>query len=508
MKTRFYNIIVPKFLRNFDDYLLRNYPVVWRTKAICVLFYGLVGAVLLFAAGFFYPVDAQHLTVNPYQAIRIIYEKSYLWSAFFVIICIFYWAYCQFQLGFPFTTTKDTLLTLLLYTGCFWLLFGITMPAYRMGTIIRTAYFWIDNKDLQALENDGIYPYGFVLLKSDTIIYKTTPADTFFQSREAIFKSIYKVEDTLFQSLYTTDTTFWIGWFNEHQLYSDLESYLWYLSDRLYQSYLSDESYLSIRSNLSDLSYRSYSLDKSDLSYRLYRSDRSDLSYWSYQSDRSDRLYLSYLSAYNQYKFKTIREFVNRFNQFKFKNTQDTIWIKDYDEIDNITIYRPSLPYSVEKTVHSVKNARLYLQEYVYFKHWQLLLSYILLLSLMLYFISFLLLRHLLVLIALCAINTAIVTFLNEKNIITRIINDAYLIIPTLSCLWILFLAFKRQKLIGFMLSIQGLFISLVVVLISALLTIYEVNFMSSYTFAFYGVQVLGVLGAVLTTYVRTLPKQ
>ena len=109
--TRLYNIIVPKFLRDFDDYLLRNYPVVWRTKAVFVLFYGLIGAVLLFAAGFFYPVDAQHLTVEPYEPIKMGYDTYHLWSVLFVSIGVFYWAYRQYQLGFPFTKMKDTLLT-------------------------------------------------------------------------------------------------------------------------------------------------------------------------------------------------------------------------------------------------------------------------------------------------------------------------------------------------------------------------------------------------------------
>ena len=119
MKTRFYNILVPKFLRNFDDYLLRNYPVVWRTMAIWVLFYGVVAALLLFGAGFFYPVDAQHLTVEPIIPIEMNNDKYYLWSVLFVSIGIFYWVFKQYQLGFHFTKAKDTIITLCLYAFCF-----------------------------------------------------------------------------------------------------------------------------------------------------------------------------------------------------------------------------------------------------------------------------------------------------------------------------------------------------------------------------------------------------
>ena len=41
------NWFIPPFLRRLDAYLLRNYPVVWRTKAVFVLFYGIVAAYII-----------------------------------------------------------------------------------------------------------------------------------------------------------------------------------------------------------------------------------------------------------------------------------------------------------------------------------------------------------------------------------------------------------------------------------------------------------------------------
>ena len=90
-----------------------------------------------------------------------------------------------------------------------------------------------------------------------------------------------------------------------------------------------------------------------------------------------------------------------------------------------------------------------------------------------------------------------------------------YLIIPILSCLWLAISALKKEQLKTINLCIQSLCVSLLFVLMGALSIIYYEIRKYSYTevytspndLAFYGVQVLGVLGALLTTYVRTLPK-
>ena len=525
MKTRFYNILVPKFLRNFDDYLLRNYPVVWRTKAIFVLFYGLIGAVLLFAAGFFYTVDAQHLTVVPTVPIELGYDTYHLWSAGLISISILYWAFCQYQLDFTFTKTRQTLLTLMLYNACFWFLFGIVSPAFRMGTIVKTAYCWIDEKDIHKLEVSGIYPYGFLLTKEDTT--NRAISDTaFWKDREAKFMEIYKIEDTLFQLMYFQDTTFWINWINTHGLIREdsmfyiselsYNSYKLHLSNRYLKDYLSMPKFITTTTYLSTLSYKSL---KSYDSYHLYRlkvSDFTPFGEWNY-------------SIIKEYSFFKKSQLEDIYEKYKFDNAFDTIKVitnnnNDHDhgnQLDSILyILRPKLPYSVENALTSIKHARLYYQNGIFIRHWFLFFPYFVILSILLYYIPFLSIRHLFGLSTACIMGYVLIAFIMpEKQTITTgntISNIAYLIVPVLSCLLISFSAFKKQKIKGFILAIQGLFVGLLFVLIGALFIIWRVkfNFISietyqpPYNLAFYGIQILGVIGAVLTTYVRTLPKQ
>jgi hypothetical protein len=525
---RLYNFLVPKFLRDFDEYLLRNYPVVWRTKAIFVLFYGVVGAVVLFAAGFFYPVDAQHLRVSSTKAIIMNYEAYHLWLVLLVSMGLCYWAYRQYQLGFPFTKMKDTLLTLVLYALCVYVLFAFTTPAFRLGTIYKTAYHWIDTDEMKQLEASNIYPHGFVLLEEDTL-YKGMPADTFFQRRERIFNTIWHVEDTLSRHLYTNDTLFWEKWYRTHEFTDkgDLDNYRSSRSYRSYRSYLS-MSYLSmssrpIRSYWSSRSYLSYLSDESYWSYRSYRkylsslSDRSSMSVLSSRSDLSYLSYLSYLSSYEQYKQKNTT-YIPVFDKYGFNKSTDSTRVETMDSDDSLTVYRAALPYSVEYAIYSVKHARLYLAEKIYVRHWALVLKYVFLLAALFYFIPFLSLKHLLIVfLSACTLSAVLVGFLKPTGSSDSMLisNAAYLIIPTLAFIWMVVTALRKQQLNGFLFSIPALFMGLLLILVAALFIIYRVNFkfdeisnyQPPYDLAFYGIQVLGILGAVLTTYVRTLPK-
>ena len=282
------NWFIPPFLRRLDAYLLRNYPVVWRTKAVFVLFYGIVAAPLLFVAGLLYAhltLDAQHLVVEPIAPIEMGYDVYHLWSAVFAGLGIAYWAYIQYELGFPFTKMTDTLLTLFLHALCFFVLFGITTPAFRMGTIVKTAHYWMSDEDMQYFEKSGIYPYGFVLLPSDTN-YTTTPADTFFQRREAILKAIHHVEDTLLQNRYNRDSIFGINWLRTHNGRYKLRT--------PNISYLSSSSPLAYLSSLSPLLDIISLDDNSSLGNRYYTSDLTSLHYLSPDVYYSSLWQLSY----------------------------------------------------------------------------------------------------------------------------------------------------------------------------------------------------------------------
>jgi hypothetical protein len=564
---RLYNILVPKFLRDFDVYLLRNYPVVWRTKAIFVLFYGVVAIPFLFAAGYYYNVDAQNLTVEPIIPIEISYDNYHLWSILLVSLVIVFWAFSQYQLRFPFTKTIHVLLTLALYALCFYILFAFTIPAFRLGMIYRTAYHWIDKEDMKQLEESKIYPNGFVLLEEDSI-YKGIPNDTFFQRRERIFDSIWHVEDTLLLYRYTNDVTFWEKWYETHEELDkrDLNCYYYgFILQRSHQSYLSHLSSLSDlldlmedkyyreennqlnKYNPSQLLQSKYSSPRSSLAFKTYRRDWSyklALSYLAYQSvkksppnlttfsyymNRSDflahndtwsKLFCTYLQDYEDYKQKHIQHSVI-FDKYRFPYINLKERASYYD---SLMIHRTPFSTFVENGVYSVKNAQLYFKEKIYTRHWVLILKYTLLLSALFYFIPFLSIRHLFLLFIICLFISIFIVFkirypyeLNlDLDLGMKINNITYLLLPIASYLILIYSILRKKQVSGLIIAEQGLFLGLVFVLVGVVSIIYRENlefdsiesYQPPYDLAFYGIQVLGILGAVLTTYVRTLPKQ
>ena len=194
--------------------------------------------------------------------------------------------------------------------------------------------------------------------------------------------------------------------------------------------------------------------------------------------------------------------------------------IKVQIKSSTLTVYRAALPYSVEKAVYAIKNARLYLAEKVYIRHWALVLKYSLLLAALFYFIPFLSTRHVFGLLASCLLVSVLIAFkLPEgisKEIGQNISNTVYLLLPTVSCLMLLWASIQKKQIRGLLFAEQGLFLGLLCVFVGALFIVFREkvgfdtieSFQPPYDLAFYGIQVLGVLGAVLTTYVRTLPKQ
>ena len=141
-------------------------------------------------------------------------------------------------------------------------------------------------------------------------------------------------------------------------------------------------------------------------------------------------------------------------------------------------------------------------------------------LSTLLYFIHFLSIRYLFSLFILCVISSIVLAFKLPKEISEisgqNINNGAYLLLPAISFIILVWASFRKKQIKVLLLAEQGFFLGLLFVLVGALFIIYRekaefdtiLSFQPPYNLAFYGIQVLGVFGAVLTTYVRTLPKQ
>ncbi|HOY21135.1 MAG TPA: hypothetical protein PLC89_27730 [Haliscomenobacter sp.] len=466
-----YKWVVPDFLRRWDRYLLERYPVVWHTGAHFVVFYALMGAVLLFGAGFLYPVhkDGTDWVVDPIKPIEFGEDNLYVYPLITVLTFSLLWVYRQFQAGFPFYQLKHTLVTLLIYAGCFWLLIGVTASAFRMGTIVKTAWFWMAPDDLTIIEESGIYPYGFMLLDRDTSLNIALDTLRFFQTREQAFKK---------------------RWLKEGEI----------LNQR-YKVYLVKLSYgSSSRTNLSDLSLPDLS-GLSDLSYMIYRSDenyrssRPDVPYLLNLSHQTNLKYRLYLSAYSALKAK------ENFKKIDALALQYGITNKQVILEKHPLIIIPSLPNQIEDAVRSVMHACQFLHEGVFLQHFFQIGRYLMPLVLLLFFSTFLVLRYIFqIVIVFYLINFLAIP--GRDNILWSLI-----ILPSIGLFMLFWLIAIKTKHRHFKIYINMVFLGIAWVLYGAVfLTSYDPASPDDYHF--YGAQLIGLISACLVPHVQALPEE
>ncbi|NUO02659.1 MAG: hypothetical protein HUU01_18790 [Saprospiraceae bacterium] len=518
MKT-IYKLLNPPFLRRLDEWLLGRYPVVWRTRGHYVLFYALLAAVVLFVAGFCWPVSVAKLTIDPIKPIVLGQDVFYILPMVILSFGLLYWAYRQYQAGFPFYQVKQIGATLLIYTVCFYMVTAVAAPAFKLGALVRTAWFLMDEADLKYWEDNDFFAYGFLLKDSDTLSIDAVPSiNSFFKEREGEFRKLRKREDFILENRYNSIFIDTLAYLSDRSYLSDLSdlsdrSYLSYRSDRSDRSYLSDRSYRSYRSYRSDRSYRSYRSDRSYLSYRSYRSDRSDRSYLSDLSDLSDLLDLSYLSSYEHYYHTNQHNLINKSQLEKYAVPLRYNSIK----IDTFTLTAPRFVYQMEDAIRSVRHARQYLAEWIIFRHARASLLYLPLLACLIFAAPFMAFRP-----ALTAIGTAIagwmlLTFVLEVKELDpsgAFVNDinilSFALLPLTGLLMLLYPAFTQKQsryvAFAFHLIVTGLF----VVVFSFVLDLEDTDFAiyKPVDIAFFGVQAIGVAGAILMAYIQKLPKR
>lgn len=542
--------LVPGFLRRLDKYLLERYPVIWYSGAHWVLFYGLLGTVLLFSAGLLYPVhwvkrelvndkymNLDHWAVDPIKPIEFAYDGLYVSPLLLIVAFACIWMYRQFQNRPFFYQVQHSLFCLLIYVGCWWVLCGFTATAFRMGTIVKTAWIWMPEQDLQDFKQSGIYPYGFVLLPEDTTGFIPVDTLSFFKIREDVFKRIWKNEEAWLKPRYRLDISYWKKRLNV------IKHYDWFSLESLYyRSYRSNRCYLSYPSYFTDLSSRSDALKQSDLTYRSYQlyrpswPDRSDLmriqnqsgwtdlpflSYQSYWSKRSNRRFLSYQSDesngahgalylliyYQMTKKKRItfsKAFKYRlFNRYETLNTSPLIIV-------------PSLPNQIEDAVRSVEHARQFLHEGIFWRFFWHLPYYLFMIG------ALLILQPWLSAKSLLQLGLVILIFwfglqifkledwnVHENN--WKLVHlTAYLTVPLTGVVLLLWMLWKQQQGRLFTIAVNMVFLGVLLILLGAF-NLKDMNafyqFGSPIDAAFYGAQVIGLLAACIVPYVQAMPK-
>ncbi|MCB9352266.1 MAG: hypothetical protein H6573_32950 [Lewinellaceae bacterium] len=591
-----YKWVVPVFLRRWDTFLLERYPIVWRTRAHYVLFYASMATLLLFIIGFIYPVSATNLTVHPFSPIVLSEENFFIIPLAVLSLGILFWAYTQFQVGFPSAKPKHVLLTLLIYGVCLYTIIAITAPAFYLGTVFRTAYFFMDEADIKYWEDNDFFLYGFVLKESDSIYVK--PDTSFFQEREAAFRKLWVKEENILMHRYDnsfTDTFFStkVKWYLSKRPYL---SNLLGLSDReyrvleeanttpteidLYNYLYSSSLYWPSKLNLFELSFWPPGLNRHRpsrdrwISWKTYDCYRNYWSYWSkgtIESLDTIPMYLLYMLDYQTY-----------YQQFKLPKTNTSILEKyqiplHYDslQIGSFTFTRPGYLLDMEDAIRSKRHARQYLKMGVLWHYLTFLCClsfifllfaapseflklntikyyapfllffqvgvgrpvpipeyflssiieyYIPLLALLLFAVPYLSLRHALVAVAVAMAVIGTITMLRLENLENihlislegrYLLNaGAYLALP-LTGLWLLYQATLQKKGDNYVpLAFHILVIGIAIILFFCLFgekwvfTTDELFISKPVDLAFFGVQIIGLVGMLFMVYLQKLPKQ
>ena len=129
--------------------------------------------------------------------------------------------------------------------------------------------------------------------------------------------------------------------------------------------------------------------------------------------------------------------------------------------------------------------------------------------------------KHLPQLLLLTFIISVLIPFIPKPYILITLGNAhqtstfAYVLLPVICIFALCESAIRKQRLENISFTVTGIFVGLLLVLIGALFIIVraKLEFYSISEYrpplneAFYGIQLLGLLGALLTTYVRSLPK-
>lgn len=216
------------------------------------------------------------------------------------------------------------------------------------------------------------------------------------------------------------------------------------------------------------------------------------------------------------WRYKKVHSLTSNFNFYEFPMTIDSILASSIKG-DSIWIKHPALPYYVEDAVRSVKHARLYWEEGIYFRHLFHLRYYLLLVALVLLGLPLLRLKNLVIivlLIAVLGITTEAAEFYDQEQTNLTIYWDTiqYLILPALALgglgISVMKKKYNPSALFFFTLAIINLLIPLAVIGYGPYSD--KVGFGYPYypsNFAFYGLQALALVAALLMPYVRALPK-
>ncbi len=147
------SFLVPRFLHRIDDYLLINYPFIWRTRVHYFLFFSLIIAnPMLWFLGQVFPFTASQLPdfdmINGFR-------ELFLMGG---IVFLLFWVYDQYKLRLGEQAPKHYLLTWVVYIFCIFLIFVNTI-VFSSSLVTQVAHFFPDEEFQEDLEFHSTYNY-------------------------------------------------------------------------------------------------------------------------------------------------------------------------------------------------------------------------------------------------------------------------------------------------------------------------------------------------------------
>lgn len=501
--------------------------MVWRTKALFVLYFALLATIVLFALGFFYPVSATDLNVDPIKPIIMGDENFYILPLAVLSLGILFWGYTQYQSGFPSAKVKHVLLTLLVYGLCFFVIAAITAPAFYLGVMMRTGYCLIEEKDIRYWEENDYFLYGFVLKESDSNYVKLDSNN--FREREEIFRKLKEGEDDILSirySNYLLDSCVHWGLCTNDVAQAA-------------RSYISSRSYLSVALNglwwsdlglsfVSDVSYRRARIES--LNSSVYNSFRTHNSVEVLQDEELTRaLHEQGYETYETKEESNTRKFILDYTLYYEKqrpHPSAEILLKYNISIKYDSIYIQNAPttvplhiYQMEDAIRSVHHAQQYLREWIFLRDLRVLACFLPLLSLLFFAAPYLSFRAGLgVVVVGGMLGTGLLTVFELDKLVssdgTLRNGSSYLALPLLGLLFLTWSALRKTLSSyvswGFHLVVLGMAWILFFAIMGNKWAFAEdsLEMGKPVDLAFFGVQVVGLAGVLLMVYLQALPKR
>ena len=183
------NLITPKFLKKFDRYLILQYPYIWRTRFHYVLYFSLIGWLVLFLSGLFYPLNMYEV-VKEANLIEEIKHSLLLFGLISVVFVVFFWWSRVARHKALNTIWYQNIIECLLYFICLFTLWQ-TVNAFNNGIDVNIAYRIENNlskEDLEKLNKNNFFIPAHLDHFSDKIRYSPY-YDTLGNDKNSYYKN-------------------------------------------------------------------------------------------------------------------------------------------------------------------------------------------------------------------------------------------------------------------------------------------------------------------------------